>query len=150
VLVNAGVYAEAVTLGATKANIDLVGIDRDSVVIRPPADTNAITIEGVGVRNNSIRNLRLETDDDDTNEGDGIVIRKSGAGADPSDIVIDNVTIILSGCVSDSIDVRDPASAIEVLGVTVRATEFTAGRFAGTRTTCRKPVIELAHLRWRG
>ena len=118
ILIYAGTYAEAVTL--SDPDIDIIGIDPISVVIEPPADTDAVTIEGVGVLNNSVQNLTIRTDDDTLGEGRGIVIAKDGTGDDPSAIQIIGVRIETAGDSSAAIDMEDACSDIQIDGVYIR------------------------------
>ncbi len=103
VLVYAGTYPEAIVLGDEKKNVDIVGVDRDAVVISAPADSDAITIKGVGARNNTIRNLTIRTNDASVGEGRGIVIDKEGTGDDPSGVRIVGVTIETQAANSDGV-----------------------------------------------
>jgi len=122
VLIYAGTYAEAVTLGSGKHHVDLVGVDRDSVIIAPPADADGITIQGNGDRSNTIRNLTIVAPDDDTvDEGRGIVVKDDG-GAAPSDIRIIGVRIETAGDASPAIDFEDAASDVEIRDVFIRTT----------------------------
>ena len=94
VLIYAGEYDEAVTLGADDENIDLVGIDRGSVIINATGfDTHGIVItSGTETsRNNRIANLTIKTAD-----GIGIKIVKGGTPV-PKDIAIEGVTIDAKG-----------------------------------------------------
>jgi len=97
VLIYAGVYAENVTLDANDKNIDLVGVDRDAVIIRPTSNGNGITITSGSEtsRHNSIRNLTIDTTAS-TNGGHGIEIIKGGTPV-PKDISIEGVTIRAGG-----------------------------------------------------
>ncbi len=127
ILIYAGTYTEEVTLGTTSDNIDLIGIDPIGVVIVAPADKDAVTIEGAGVRNNSVQNLTIQTDDDTINEGRGIVIKKAGTGDDPSAIQIIGVRIETTGDRSPAIKMDDACNDIEITGVYIRNTgDFSA------------------------
>ncbi|MCL4718052.1 MAG: hypothetical protein KJ057_06210 [Phycisphaerae bacterium] len=106
VLIYAGTYTEEVVLDDSKENIDLVGADRDAVIIQAPANKDAITIKGVGARNNSIRNLTILTNDSTADEGRGIVIKKEGTGDNLSNITIDGVAIKTQAHGSNGIDVQ--------------------------------------------
>ena len=117
ILIYAGTYdTQAIKLDDTQENIDLVGVDRDAVIIKAPANTDAITIEGFGARNNTIRNLTIITDDDDEDQGRGIVIKRpeQGSGDDPSAIKIIGVTIQCDGDDSNGLDVEDSATDLEI------------------------------------
>lgn len=118
ILIYAGTYTEEVTLGSTSGNLDLVGVDRDSVIIVAPADKDAVTIKGDGARNNSIRNLTIRTDDSTAGEGRGIVIENNG-GADPTDIGISSVTFQIDGASSDAITLADRAHSITISDILV-------------------------------
>jgi hypothetical protein len=122
ILIYPGTYAEAVTIGAGKDHIDLVGIDRDAVIIAPPADTDAITIKGTGARHNTIRNLTIVTDDDTTGEGRGIVIQDN-ASSPPTDIEISGVTIQIDGANSEAIVLEDRARRITINDVLILGAE---------------------------
>ncbi|MDQ7013523.1 MAG: pectinesterase family protein [Planctomycetota bacterium] len=127
ILIYAGTYTEEVTLGTTSDNIDLIGVDPISVVIVAPENTDAVTIEGTGVRNNSVQNLTIRTDDDTINEGRGIVIKKAGTGDDPSAIQIIGVRIETVGKRSPAIKMDDACNDIEITGVYIRNTgDFSA------------------------
>ena len=91
VLIYAGVYEEEITLGNQRENVDLVGVDPDAVIIKPPLGDNGVVISGFGARNNTIRNLTIEIPDN-TGTGDdldGILITKPGSGSDPSGVTIE-------------------------------------------------------------
>lgn len=95
VLIYAGEYAENVTLGSTKENVDLVGIDPDAVIIKPSSgDGIAITSGTETSRNNSIRNLTIKT-----TSGHGIKIERGSEQGDeePRNIIIEGVTIDAAG-----------------------------------------------------
>jgi len=114
VLVYAGTYNEAIVLDDVRENIDIIGVDGEAVVIVAPADMDAITIKGVGARNNTIRNVTIIADDDTADQGRGIVIDKEGTGSDPSAILIDGVTIQTNGDDSDGISFDSTASDVEI------------------------------------
>ena len=142
ILVYAGTYTEAVTL--SDPEIDIVGIDRKGVVIKPPANTDAVTITGNGERLNTIRNLTIWTDDDTAGEGRGIVIENNG-GADPTDITIDGVTFRIDGANSDAILLDDRAHNIEISNVTVLgAAEDTIKGVCITGGTSADPSLDIA------
>ncbi|GIK16321.1 MAG: hypothetical protein BroJett003_12850 [Planctomycetota bacterium] len=106
VFIYAGTYTEEVVLDDTKENIDLVGVDRDSVILQAPANKDAITIKGVGARNNSVRNLTILTNDSTVDEGRGIVIKKEGTGDNLGNVTLDGVTIKTQAHGSNGIDVQ--------------------------------------------
>lgn len=106
VFIYAGTYTEEVILDDTKENVDLVGVDRDSVIIQAPANKDAVTIKGTGARNNSIRNLTIITNDSSQNEGRGIVITRPGPSGTLNNVVIDDVRIQTRGDYSDGINVK--------------------------------------------
>ena len=120
VLIYAGVYDdEALTLDNADPRIDLVGVDRDAVIIKPPADTDAITIQGDGARNNTIRNLTIITDDDDQDQGRGVVVKEQTTGGTPTAVKIVDVTIKCEGEKSNAIDIEERAQDIEIRNVHV-------------------------------
>lgn len=124
VLIYAGVYEETITLVNAKAGINLVGVDPDAVIIKPLEGQNGVIIDGVGVRNNTIRNLTIHIRDK-TGTGDnldGILIKRTLSGDDPSDITIENVTINLDADTSRAIRASVPTSNIAITGVTVDCT----------------------------
>ncbi|HZW08947.1 MAG TPA: hypothetical protein VFF69_03510 [Phycisphaerales bacterium] len=118
ILIDAGTYAEAVTLGSARDHVDLVGVDRDAVIIAPPADSDGVTIQGNGARVNTIRNLTIHTNDATAGEGRGIVIKDNGGSA-PADIGIYDVTIRIDGANSDGVTIEDRAHRIDIGGVTI-------------------------------
>jgi len=119
VLIYSGTYPEHVLLDVNHKNIDLVGIDGEAVIINPPNDSDTgITIIGNGVRNNSIRNLTIITNNAGTSEH-GIEILKQGTGAAPTDINIENVTITTSAASSHGIMIGDTASNISIKDTTI-------------------------------
>ncbi|MBK7405351.1 MAG: right-handed parallel beta-helix repeat-containing protein [Phycisphaerales bacterium] len=131
ILIYPATYTEEVVLGATSGNIDLVGVDRDSVVIVAPANKDAVTIKGTGVRNNSVQNLTIRTDDDDEEEGRGIVLKIDGTGADPSDVQIVGVRIETAGDSSPAIEVINAFTDIEVRDVFLRTTGVNSASIEG-------------------
>jgi hypothetical protein len=153
ILIYAGTYAEAVTLGTNAngvdlVNVDLVGVDRDAVIIKPPGNTDAITISGSDARNNTIRNLTIETDDDTYNSGHGIVIKHAGTGGDPTGVKIVDVTIICNG--DDSIGVCFPTAAedVQIHGVTIEKSGLGLPAIHGHKCTrmriseCRAFIVD--------
>lgn len=122
ILIYTGTYTEDVVLDSDAGNVDLVGIDPIGVVIEPPANTDAVTIKGVGARNNSVQNLTIRTEDDTLGEGRGIVIAKDGTGDDPSAIQIIGVRIETAGDSSAAIDMEDACSDIQISNVYIRNT----------------------------
>ena len=109
VLIFAGTYTENVTLGGLKENVDLVGIDRESVIINSTSAGSGIKITSGAEtsRNNRIANLTIIT----TN-GHGIEIVKGGTPV-PKDITIEGVTIHADGTGNDGIR----ASEVEKLRI---------------------------------
>ncbi len=92
VLIFAGTYTENVTLGGLKENVDLVGIDREAVIIKPSSGNGILITSGTETsRNNRIANLTIIT-----TTGHGIEIVKGGTPA-PKDITIEGVTIQANG-----------------------------------------------------
>ncbi|MDQ7013804.1 MAG: hypothetical protein Q9O74_07920 [Planctomycetota bacterium] len=141
ILIYAGTYTEALTV--VDSELDIVGINREGVVIKPPADTDAITIKGNGARLNTIRNLTIWTNDPTTGEGRGVVIENNG-GADPTDIGIDGVTFRIDGANSDAIRLNDRAHSIEISNVTVLgAGEDTIKGICVTGGTSADPSVGL-------
>lgn len=122
ILIYTGTYNEDLVLDSDAGNVDLVGVDPIGVVIEPPANTDAVTIKGVGARNNSVQNLTIRTDDDTLGEGRGIVIAKDGTGDDPSAIQIIGVRIETAGDSSAAIDLEDACSDIQISDVYIRNT----------------------------
>jgi hypothetical protein len=122
VLIYAGTYAENVVLDDTKENVDLVGVDPDAVIIAPTSG-DGVVIKGSGVRNNAVRNLKIVTNDDSVSAGRGIVIAHEGAGVNPSDITIENVTITTQEAGSTGVLGAAPVSnvALRNLRVTCQA-----------------------------
>ena len=95
VLIYPGTYAESLTLDGTKENVDLVGVDRDAVVIAPPSGNGLTITSGTeAARHNTIGNLTIRTTD-----GHGIEIRKGTGPGDqtPAEIVIEDCTIEADG-----------------------------------------------------
>jgi hypothetical protein len=123
VLIYAGEYTEAITLGDRKENVDLVGVDRDAVIIKPPANSDAITIQGDGARSNTIRNLTIITDDDDESQGRGVVVKEQTTGGAPTGVKIVDVTIRCEGEHSAGVYIEDRAEDIEIRGVRMTTTE---------------------------
>ena len=130
IVINAGLYAEAVLLN--KPLLDLVGVDRDSVVVQPPPDTDAITIRGDGVRGNTIANLTILTDDDTIDEGRGIVIEHNTGSSEPSDIEVRDVFIRCAGRDSPAIEAADECGSIRIVRVVIRNLDFSAETIQGT------------------
>lgn len=111
ILVYAGTYtidtvAKLIELDDVQENIDIVGIDRESVIID-------VTIAGSGIkitsgtetsRNNRISNLTIITSD-----GHGIEIVKGTGGGDktPEDITIEGVTIHADGSGMEGVTGKD-------------------------------------------
>ena len=124
VLIYAGTYEEEVTLDDEKENVDLVGVDPDAVIIKPPLGDNGVIISGFGARNNTIRNLKILIRDSTPapSDLDGILITKPGSGDDPSRITIDNVKIELQADGSRAIRAGVPVSDIDISGVTIDCT----------------------------
>ena len=124
VLIYSGVYTETVTLGNRKGNVNLVGVDPDAVIIQPPLGFDGIVIDGVGERNNTIRNLTIHIRDE-TGTGDnldGILIKRTLSGTDPSDVTIENVTINLDADSSRAIRAVVPVSNVAITGITIDCT----------------------------
>jgi len=106
ILIYAATYNEVVTLDGTKENIDLVGVDRDAVIIDVNTNGHGVEItSGTETsRNNSIRNLTIRTTD-----GAGIKITKGGGGGDqvPADIILEGLTISADGAASRALNGPD-------------------------------------------
>jgi hypothetical protein len=116
VLIYAGVYDENVTLPGNAHNIDLLGVDRDAVVIAPSSGTGITITSGTETtRNNVIRNLTIKP-----TSGHGIEIEKGGTPV-PKGILIDGVTIVAAGTDKDGL------LAEEVESLTVRNCTISAG-----------------------
>lgn len=120
ILIYPGTYTEAVTLGSARDHVDLVGMDRDAVIVMAPSDSDAITIQGNGLRSNSIRDLTIRTDDDTAGEGRGIVIKENSTDGNPSAIFIAGVRIECDGDNSPAIDFEDACSDIDIRDVYIR------------------------------
>ncbi len=141
ILVYAGTYTEALTV--VDAELDIVGISREGVVIKPPADTDAITIKGNGARLNTIGNLTIWTNDPTTGEGRGVVIKNNG-GADPTDIGIYGVTFQIDGANSDAVLLDDRTHRVEISNVTILgAAEDTIKGICVTGGTAADPSVGL-------
>ena len=125
VLIYPGTYGESLTLDGTKENVDLVGVDRDAVVIAPPSGNGLTITSGTeAARHNTIGNLTIRTTD-----GHGIEIRKGTGPGDqtPAEIVIEDCTIEadgvgrhgISGQTSKGVSVyRADISASQSFGIT--------------------------------
>lgn len=127
VLIMAGVYGESVTLGSGKNDIDLVGVDRDAVVIKAPENGDALTITSSG--NNTIRNLTLIGDDPDQSQGRGIVI--GGGGSTPAGVRLEDLLIRTEQSYGDAIKAESGASGIDVIRVQARCKGFTSRPYSG-------------------
>lgn len=113
VLIYAGTYtidsvAKLVELGDTKENVDLVGIDREAVIIdvtigdaQNPRSGIKIESGGETSRNNRMANLTIKT-----TYGHGIEIVKGGTPV-PKNITIEGVTIDASGAGKEGITGAD-------------------------------------------
>ena len=98
ILIFSETYNENITLNELDENIDLVGIDRDAVIIAPSSGDGIVITSGTETsRNNSIRNLTINT-----TTGHGIKIVKGGTPV-PKNIVIEGVTIEAAGTDNDGI-----------------------------------------------
>jgi len=92
ILVYGGQYDEQVNLDGTRENIDIVGVDRDAVIINYTGSTGAavlITSGSETSRNNSIRNVTIKS-----SNAPGILIDQ--VGQVPKNIIFENVTIQVS------------------------------------------------------
>jgi Right handed beta helix region len=101
ILIYAGTYTQNIELDDVQENIDLVGIDAQSVFIAPSTgDGVTITTGTESARHNALRNLTIRT-----TSGHGIVIeRGTGQGDEqPRDITIDNVIIDATGTDKDGL-----------------------------------------------
>ena len=94
VLIYSGTYDENVTLDGDDENIDLVGIDRDAVIIKPASGNGIVITSGTETeRNNRITNLTIETA-----SGHGIeIIAGQSPATDPIGIEFVDVTIRADG-----------------------------------------------------
>jgi pectin methylesterase-like acyl-CoA thioesterase len=121
VLIYAGVYEEELTLDDDHDNVDLVGVDPDAVIIKPPLGDNGVVISGFGARNNSIRNLTIQIRDSTPapSDLDGILITKPGSGTDPSGITIDNVKVRLEADGSRAVRAAVPVSSVVITDATI-------------------------------
>ncbi|MCC7390462.1 MAG: hypothetical protein IT431_17045 [Phycisphaerales bacterium] len=121
VLIYAGVYEEEVTLDVDHSNVDLVGVDPDAVIIKPPLGDNGVVISGFGARNNTIRNLTILIRDSTPapSDLDGILITKPGSGTDPSGVTIDNVKIRLEADGSRAVRAAVPVSGVVITDATI-------------------------------
>jgi len=119
VLIYAGVYNENVILDDKHENIDLVGVDRESVIIQPTSAGSGVKIISgqETTRKNAVRNLTIVTDD-----GHGIEIVKGAGMSDltPRDIRIEGVTIVASGTNKDGV-YGLPAEEVHVFDCNVYA-----------------------------
>ena len=139
ILIYAGTYPENVLLGSTKENIDLVGIDRDAVIIAPATGDGIVITSGTETsRNNSIRNLTIKTV-----SGHGIKIVKGGTPV-PKDIIIEGVTIEANG------DGKNGVYASEMQDLRIANCEITTTNghgieFVRTAESCDAPADILLH-----
>jgi len=102
ILIYAGVYVQSITLDGTQEDIDLVGVDRDAVVIAPTTGNGITITSGTETsRNNTIRNITINTTD-----GHGIeIVKGAGPGATtPKDIVIEDCVVEASGSGKKGVD----------------------------------------------
>jgi len=138
VLIYPGTYAESLTLDGTKENVDLVGVDRDAVIIAPPSGNGLTITSGTeSARNNTIRNLTIRTTD-----GHGIEISKGSGPGDqtPAEIVIEDCTIEANG------EGKDGAHGEQATDTLVAGCEIESkagiGIRAGTRWTVARSWLE--------
>lgn len=117
VLVFAGTCVENVTLGPDKQNIDIVGVDPDAVIIAPPAGSDAITIQGDGQRNNTIRNLTIIT----AGGRSGIVIRQQTSNGNPGAVAIDGVRIRATSGASTGVRIEAAADDVQITNCAIEA-----------------------------
>ncbi len=109
VLIHSGTYAENITLNEFDENIDLVGIDREGVIIAPSTGDGIVITSGTETsRKNLINNLTIVTTD-----GHGIKLVKGGT-PDIAGIIIDAVTIDANGTGQEGINAED-ANDIRIL-----------------------------------
>jgi len=138
VLVYAGVYDDNITLDGEDENIDVVGVDRDAVIIRPSTDGPGIKItSGTETeRNNRIANLTIDTTTS-TNGGHGVeIVKGGGVGATtPTNIIIDGVTIRAAGTDNHGIE----GSAAE--DVRINDCDIDAGDAMGVRPGSRFEIV---------
>ena len=108
ILVYAGVYPESISLGLHRENIDIVGIDRDAVIIEPP-EGNGVTISAFNTadRRNALRNLTVRT-----HRGHGVEIVGNGQ-IRPFNVTLDNIVVTSSGAGNEAVRVTN-ADLIEV------------------------------------
>jgi hypothetical protein len=134
VLIYSATYAENVTLGTADENIDLVGIDRDGVIIAPSSGNGITITSGTETsRSNGIRNLTIVT-----TSGHGIEVVKGGTPA-PKDLVFRDVTIDASGSSKAGITGVD-AEVVSVLGCDI-ATDDGDGIVTGDEWTLRDVTV---------
>ncbi len=120
ILIYAGLYelTAPLTLDDQDENIDLVGIDRESVIISVSGtDKNGITITSGAEtsRNNRIANLTIITTD-----GHGIEIVKPMGAQTPKDIEIEGVTILAAGTAKDGIE-GTPADTVRIFDCNIES-----------------------------
>jgi len=110
---------QPIVLDGDSENINIIGADRDGVVIDVrSADIGIRIVSGTETsRNNAIRNLTIKTSD-----GHGIRIERGAGGEPPAAIVIDNVTIEAAG--SD----QQGVSASEVRDLTISDSSVSSSR----------------------
>lgn len=138
-------------LDDTRENVDLVGADRDAVIISAPPRVSspatdpkdAITINGNGARNNSIRNLTIIVNNDGAASTSpptkyGVAIKKfNSGGADPSNISISDV-LIKNGW--DPINEKESAS-VTGIGVVDSTNDIDARRVFLRTTRKGSPAV---------
>jgi len=122
ILIYSGLFSinTSISLGDIHENIDLVGVDRDAVIINMVGADAAIKITSGGEqsRNNSIRNLTIKSA-----LGPGIVVNQGNQV--PRNMVFENLTIEASGSGNVGID----STVAE--GVTIRNCSISTGVTSG-------------------
>lgn len=117
-----GIYEEAVLLNDFDENINIVGVDTDSVIIRPAAGSAGVTVEGVGARNNAIRNVTIEVvaGTGPANPAEGVLLKlPAAASGTVSNVSIENVAIVVTGTDSIGIKAEDEVSDLAVVACVI-------------------------------
>ncbi|MBN2447742.1 MAG: right-handed parallel beta-helix repeat-containing protein [Phycisphaerae bacterium] len=104
ILIYGGEYQENVTLGLGKRGIDLVGVDRDAVIVAPTSG-NGIVIGSSGASDNHITNITVKPA-----AGHGILLAEGSS--------LTNVVVEASGTDKDAVQI-DNKSDVRITGCTL-------------------------------